>query len=233
MEFAFKWLKIWILPWHLRPTVLQIVINVAIQTPARSVWLNTLLTQQRKVNARSAPSIVTNATIRILVEFACQGISSITTELVPLAQLIVKAAHPAIVASCPSNCADCSDGNTCTQCLIGYALTNGSCQRIVCSETCLECSDNTTCTRCAVGFYLNSADNSCAVCSSHCTSCFDGAICGGCTPGYSLAFNGSCHLECPVNCGSCSGPQFTCSNCSSGFQLINISNLTICSVSGS
>jgi len=82
--------KIWIRPWHLRPTVLQIVTNVAIHIPARSVRTNMLF--QRKVSARSASLIVTNATIRIVVEFACQGILSIAMELVLLAQLIVKAA---------------------------------------------------------------------------------------------------------------------------------------------
>jgi hypothetical protein len=57
--------------WQLRPTVLQIVTNVAIHIPARSARTNMLLTQ-RKVSARSASSIVTNAMIRILLELACQ-----------------------------------------------------------------------------------------------------------------------------------------------------------------
>lgn len=57
-----------------------------------------MLLIQRKVSARSVSSIVTNATIRILAEFACQGILSIAMELVLLAQLIVMAVNPAIVA---------------------------------------------------------------------------------------------------------------------------------------
>lgn len=71
MESTINSSKIWIRPWQLRPTVLQIVTNVAIHIPASSVRTNMLLTQ-RKVSVRSASSIVTNAMIRILLELACR-----------------------------------------------------------------------------------------------------------------------------------------------------------------
>lgn len=52
----------------------------------------------QQINATCAPSIVTNATIRILVEFACQGTLPTRMALVLLAQLTVKAANLTLVA---------------------------------------------------------------------------------------------------------------------------------------
>lgn len=63
---------------------------------------------------------------------------------------------------CPIECTSCTDALTCTGCVMGYTVLNGSCICLNCSTCALissNCSacDNTTCFSCSPGLFLNAS----------------------------------------------------------------------------
>jgi len=97
MVLAIKISKVSLSPWRLPALlllldVLQTVRSARIRTLVLSAPCHLRLIQWM-VSAPSAPSIVTNATTKILVMYVCQGISRMATEFVLRALPIAKAAN--------------------------------------------------------------------------------------------------------------------------------------------
>lgn len=103
--------------------------------------------------------------------------------------------------ACPSSCFTCLSPTQCLSCVIGYALSNGSC--LACTPNCAVCARSTSiCQSCMSGFYLSSSVSSaslfggssvfCIPCPTYCRNCGSEYYCFSCTPGSYLAPNSIC-----------------------------------------
>ncbi|KAL4456740.1 hypothetical protein ABPG73_014766 [Tetrahymena malaccensis] len=135
---------------------------------------------------------------------------------------------------CLPSCQACSDGQSCTSCIVGYYLANNICNK--CDSSCASCKgpSSSDCLTCNQSQYFISVkqnnicvpicdlsqsqfiDNSnplqayCQICMSSCQTCINLTSCTSCVQGYYL--NGSICSQCDSSCLSCSGS--TSSDCS-------------------
>jgi len=118
--------------------------------------------------------------------------------------------------SCPSNCLNCDDARTCTNCIKDYYLTTDSGYTL-----CVQAKD------CAAGsFPANLLDingnplKKCDLCTTNCKRCTNNQDCSECLDGYFLDISEvtpggvkqyKCDLTCPV--GKFALPSGLCENC--------------------
>jgi hypothetical protein len=101
------------------------------------------------------------------------------------------------------NCKTLNCNNNCTECLDGYRLINGVCDK--CLDNCTHCTSNTTCEKCADGFYLNKTTLVCEQCKN-CTGVCDGTgeVCLSCADGqYLNETSGLCESCTDSDCHKC------------------------------
>ena len=104
-------------------------------------------------------------------------------------------------SSCPSGCATCSSGSSCTSCNSGTFLSNSECT--ACNSICLTCSDNArNCTSCPAGAtlikHLGIDVKASCLNSPVDISCGGNSTCNLCAKGLSLlAHNNTCVDSCP------------------------------------
>ena len=83
-------------------------------------------------------------------------------------------------SECPTNCARCTDENTCVECQQGTRYVNNNCELV---DNCTRSSNLMGCVECADGFYLKS-DGTCDKCQPQCKTCSNGNYCYRCSEGY-------------------------------------------------
>jgi len=149
---------------------------------------------------------------------------------------------------CEPHCSACTDADTCTECGSGWYLLNNDCfddcstqgayfnddtaippACTPCSTGCLTCADGATCTSCIDGYYMNV--DVCSPCHPSCATCFGQTQndCIACNPGYFM--EGSTCTACESNCDECSDLD-TCTECSSGWYLLNGDCFSDCPAQG-
>lgn len=103
------------------------------------------------------------------------------------------------VGTCGKNCRYCSGPSLCTECVLPYTLSNGSC---ICNST-FGFATSTGCqANCLVGYYYNTTAKSCLSCEnlvSNCQNCTNSG-CSACSIGYFLFSSATvtlCTRYCP------------------------------------
>ncbi len=79
--------------------------------------------------------------------------------------------------ACATNCLQCTDFNTCTQCAVNYYLFNGL------------CLDS-----CPILHYA-AADSTCKTCPANCIKCLNSTYCTECINSY--LYQNLCYIQCP------------------------------------
>jgi hypothetical protein len=158
---------------------------------------------------------------------------------VPLVQADLEAKYSLMLDDCVTDCAVCSDPETCQSCKEGFYLDSNYCR--TCDVKCATCSAVPSCLSCAAGYfdtdpsssttcetscpaakYGDLADRQCKSCSAHCLSCSSETQCISCHAGY-YDNNGEC-LPCSEKCLSCSGSN-QCTVCSPEYVQVNLPDL--------
>ena len=108
--------------------------------------------------------------------------------------------------SCPRNCKQCKDGNSCLRCETGFYF---------------DADENACVLRiCKRGTYKDNVSGECRKCSTpHCSAC-DEESCFGCVMGYTLQGQSCVPEKCPEGCKTCSSPD-SCDACASGYEMVN------------
>ena len=115
---------------------------------------------------------------------------------------------------CPSNCATCSSGSTCTSCKSGYILNDGNCisndSSLSCNiANCRKCNSDGSCYSCNEYYFLNN-NNTCSNCPPNCRYCNSANNCTVCAGDHYLE-NGTCYA-CPSECMTCNS-KTECTYC--------------------
>lgn len=127
---------------------------------------------------------------------------------------------------CPSNCTTCINSTFCSQCNLGYQLSNGTCQLIPCTIAgCSLCHSNGTCLLCADPYSIyNSTSASCVRWCPipNCQLCREGSEkCERCSDGFALyLLTDSCIFSPILNCLQIfdwRDVEFVCSLCIDSF----------------
>ena len=125
---------------------------------------------------------------------------------------------------CVDDCAECTDGDTCTECEAGYGLTSEDlCE--ACTDPCLDCGDDVSvCEDCGDDYVIDD-DGGCQPCPDNCDDCdwTDGAaVCTDCAVTFTIDADGEC-VACPNLCDECSyvtvddDEVLSCDDCSTGY----------------
>lgn len=152
-------------------------------------------------------------------------------------------ASVSLCSACPSSCTACTGTLSCTACVTGYDLTNGTC---ICGPSCLACLalapyctsctisggvTLTACLSCATGYYIAVSNTACSPCPISCTSCLSTTNCLLCADTYSkvgtlckcdnttLFYN-----SLSLSCQSCPSLILNCITCQLSASILTCSN---------
>eukprot|EP01022_Parablepharisma_sp_SALTPOND_P020107 TRINITY_DN356_c0_g1_i6.p1 TRINITY_DN356_c0_g1~~TRINITY_DN356_c0_g1_i6.p1 ORF type:complete len:1096 (+),score=69.50 TRINITY_DN356_c0_g1_i6:1905-5192(+) len=121
---------------------------------------------------------------------------------------------------CIENCKTCTTSADCSDCILGYYLSEGKC--VALGSNCLTGSKD-GCSLCKAGYYVDATTKACKDCPANCQQCSSDTVCGTCNTGMywdataQKCTNGIAHCAYPADAN-------TCNACDVGYYLYVDSN---------